>query len=194
MKPDTIKNYTYNGSLTEMSYSGQGVFYNVTASDFMEFDFWSLESDGTKTEKHKLTKRPIVADSTLRFAVISDYDISEAGQKTLRDLEALDSDKYDFLLHIGDFAYDIKDDNGQKGDTFFEKMTSAFSTRIPYIITAGNHETDLESDNGKLLFYRFNMTGAPAYQQNDTSNLPNSAYSFKIKNALFLHVNFDLLF
>ena len=170
------------------------MFYNVTASDFIDYDSWSLESGETKTEVYKLTKRPIIADRTLRFAVISDYDISDAGQKTLKDLEALDSDKYDFLLHIGDFAYDIEDNNGEKGDKFFEKMSKTFSTRIPYMITAGNHETELDSDNGNLLFYRFNMTGFPVALQNDPTFPPNSAYTFKAKNAFFVHVNFDLLF
>lgn len=46
---------------------------------------------------------------------------------------------YDALLHIGDFAYDMADDNGQVGDEFMRRI-EPIAANVPYMVVAGNHE------------------------------------------------------
>ncbi|GFO21328.1 purple acid phosphatase [Plakobranchus ocellatus] len=57
--------------------------------------------------------------------------------------EAL-SGKYTALFHVGDFAYDMKNEGGRVGDYFFDLIEPAAAS-IPYMTCPGNHEIDLES-------------------------------------------------
>ena len=57
------------------------------------------------------------------------------------------------LIHSGDFAYDIKDNHGLKGDEYFENQ-SQNNKQVAYLIIPGNHETIYQ---GNLLNYRFQM-------------------------------------
>ena len=49
---------------------------------------------------------------------------------------------YDAVLHIGDFAYDLHDDDGKVGDEFM-RMVEPVAGRVPYMVTPGNHEKHL---------------------------------------------------
>ncbi len=44
------------------------------------------------------------------------------------------------VIHNGDFAYNVQDDNGTRGDNFFQHISTAFGASRPYMITYGNHE------------------------------------------------------
>jgi hypothetical protein len=46
---------------------------------------------------------------------------------------------FDFIASNGDFAYEIEDDSGRKGDAYFDFMSKA-TRLIPYILSPGNHE------------------------------------------------------
>ncbi|KAJ8303384.1 hypothetical protein KUTeg_019780 [Tegillarca granosa] len=54
------------------------------------------------------------------------------------DTEAL-SGRYSAVLHIGDFAYNMRDDGGQVGDVFM-RLIEGISSRLPYMTSVGNHE------------------------------------------------------
>ncbi|KIH56224.1 Ser/Thr phosphatase family protein [Ancylostoma duodenale] len=46
---------------------------------------------------------------------------------------------FDFVVHVGDIAYDLQDDDGKNGDKFMNQLEPLIS-RIPYMVVAGNHE------------------------------------------------------
>jgi acid phosphatase type 7 len=48
-------------------------------------------------------------------------------------------DTADMILHVGDFAYDLNSNNGTTGDRFFSNIENVTS-RVPYMISHGNHE------------------------------------------------------
>ena len=59
-----------------------------------------------------------VADNNLnnyRFVTFGDHDL-DVGIATL---DRLKHEKYDMIILLGDYAYDIEEDNGQKGDYYF---------------------------------------------------------------------------
>ncbi len=58
------------------------------------------------------------------------------------------------MIHNGDFAYNIQDDNGTRGDNFFQHISTAFGAIRPYMITYGNHEW---FDDWNLIKSRFTM-------------------------------------
>ena len=46
---------------------------------------------------------------------------------------------YDAILHIGDFAYDMDQDNGRVGDEFMRNI-EPIAAYLPYMTCPGNHE------------------------------------------------------
>ncbi|KJH48450.1 Ser/Thr phosphatase family protein [Dictyocaulus viviparus] len=49
--------------------------------------------------------------------------------------------KFDFIVHLGDIAYDLHTDNGSTGDNYMNQLEPLIS-KIPYLVIAGNHEED----------------------------------------------------
>lgn len=46
---------------------------------------------------------------------------------------------YDAILHVGDFAYDMCNENGEVGDQFMRQIES-IAAYVPYMVSVGNHE------------------------------------------------------
>ncbi|KAK6013237.1 Ser/Thr phosphatase family protein, partial [Ostertagia ostertagi] len=49
--------------------------------------------------------------------------------------------KFDFIVHLGDIAYDLHTNNGETGDNFMNQLEPLLS-KVPYMVIAGNHEDD----------------------------------------------------
>ncbi|KAK7867438.1 hypothetical protein R5R35_009752 [Gryllus longicercus] len=62
---------------------------------------------------------------------------------------------YDAILHIGDFAYDLDSDLGERGDQFMRQIQSV-AAYVPYMTCMGNHE---ERHNYSEYRNRFRMPG-----------------------------------
>ncbi|WKY10663.1 hypothetical protein Q1695_002770 [Nippostrongylus brasiliensis] len=82
---------------------------------------------------------------------------------------------FDFIIHIGDIAYDLHSDAGRTGDKFMNVLEPVIS-RIPYMVVAGNHEDD--GNNFMNFQERFRM---PANDFND-----NQFYSFDLGPVHFV--------
>lgn len=48
-------------------------------------------------------------------------------------------DRYDAIIHNGDFAYDMDSQNAKIGDEFMQSIES-LAAFVPYMVCAGNHE------------------------------------------------------
>ncbi|XP_067932184.1 acid phosphatase type 7-like [Watersipora subatra] len=46
---------------------------------------------------------------------------------------------YDAVLHVGDFAYDLHNEGGRRGDKFLRRIEQ-IASRLPYMHCVGNHE------------------------------------------------------
>ncbi|XP_039768234.1 acid phosphatase type 7 isoform X2 [Ornithorhynchus anatinus] len=62
---------------------------------------------------------------------------------------------YDAVLHVGDFAYNMDQDNARVGDRFMRLIEPVAAT-LPYMTCPGNHEERYNFSNYKA---RFNMPG-----------------------------------
>jgi phosphodiesterase/alkaline phosphatase D-like protein len=60
-------------------------------------------------------------------------------------------DAFDMIIHVGDFAYDMYEDNGTRGDLFMEQI-EPIASMIPYMTCPGNHEYHYNFSNYKGRF------------------------------------------
>lgn len=67
----------------------------------------------------------------------------DLGKENAQSLDRLRMDTengmYDAILHVGDFAYDMPDDNGRVGDAFMRQI-EPIAANVPYMVVPGNHE------------------------------------------------------
>ncbi|BET01030.1 Purple acid [Nesidiocoris tenuis] len=109
-----------------------------------------------------------------RLAVYGDM-----GNENARSLPYLQKDiisgLYDAILHVGDFAYDMRNDNGEVGDQFMRQI-EPIAAYVPYMVSAGNHE---ESYNFSHYRARFSMPGGHE----------NLWYSFDLGPIHFINLN-----
>ncbi|XP_011402694.2 PREDICTED: acid phosphatase type 7-like [Amphimedon queenslandica] len=72
------------------------------------------------------------------FLVYGDFGYDNA-QSMSRIRAEVNAGGIDAILHVGDLAYDIFEDDGRKGDNFMN-MIQSVATQIPYMTLPGNHE------------------------------------------------------
>lgn len=80
------------------------------------------------------------AKNPAHLIVYGDLGIGKNGNWTKNML--YNEEGVDAILHIGDFAYDLHEKNGQVGDDFL-RMMQPVASRIPYMTIPGNHEIHL---------------------------------------------------
>uniref|UniRef100_A0A8C6U6V2 Purple acid phosphatase n=1 Tax=Neogobius melanostomus TaxID=47308 RepID=A0A8C6U6V2_9GOBI len=89
-----------------------------------------------------------------KFALYGDL-----GNENPQSLARLQKDTqlgmYDVILHIGDFAYDMHEDNARIGDEFMRQIQS-IAAYVPYMTCPGNHESTYNFSNYRN---RFSMPG-----------------------------------
>ncbi|KAK7104144.1 hypothetical protein V1264_018908 [Littorina saxatilis] len=89
-----------------------------------------------------------------RFAMYGDLGNINAQSLPRLQLET-EQDKYDAILHVGDFAYDMNVDNARVGDEFMRQI-EPIAAHVPYMTCPGNHEMKYNFSNYK---HRFVMPG-----------------------------------
>nr|XP_023657946.1 acid phosphatase type 7 isoform X2 [Paramormyrops kingsleyae] len=89
-----------------------------------------------------------------RFALFGDMG-NENPQSLARLQKETQVGMYDVILHIGDFAYDMDEDNARIGDEFMRQVES-IAAYVPYMTCPGNHEYRYNFSNYKN---RFSMPG-----------------------------------
>uniref|UniRef100_H3DJ87 Purple acid phosphatase n=1 Tax=Tetraodon nigroviridis TaxID=99883 RepID=H3DJ87_TETNG len=89
-----------------------------------------------------------------RFALYGDLG-NENPQSLARLQKETQLGMYDVILHIGDFAYDMHEDNARIGDEFMRQIQS-IAAYVPYMTCPGNHEAAYNFSNYRN---RFSMPG-----------------------------------
>ena len=125
--------------------------------------------------------RNFTENPSVRLLVYGDLGVGPQIVPSIERLvEETNTYQYDAVIHNGDFAYDMDDDHGQRGDLFLRSIEPVAS-RLPYMISQGNHES------GYILPHytnRFQMPG----------NSSNLWYSFNAGRAHFIAYNTEPLF
>lgn len=82
----------------------------------------------------------------------------------------------DFIVHYGDLAYNLASDFGKNGNIFMDRI-EPITSKIPYIVTPGNHEY---KEYGDPFYYTNWFRGQSQLGQNSNSSNPTLWYSFDI--------------
>ncbi|XP_065188740.1 acid phosphatase type 7-like [Sycon ciliatum] len=68
------------------------------------------------------------------------------------------------MIHVGDFAYDLQDDGGKRGDDFMNRLQDV-SANIPYMTCPGNHEIAFNFSHYRNRFAMPSADESPANDQ-----------------------------
>jgi acid phosphatase type 7 len=127
------------------------------------------------------SKRSFDDPSPTRMLVYGDLGVGDQIAETIiRLTQETMSHDYDGVIHNGDFAYDLDDEQGYRGDVFMRSIEPVAS-RLPYMVSQGNHESDLVLPH---YLNRFQMPG----------NVSNLWHSFNLGKAHYVAFNTEPVF
>jgi len=95
------------------------------------------------------------------------------------------SNEIDFIIHAGDFAYDMDIDNGTRGDLFME-MIENITSHVPYMVCPGNHEYTYNFSHYQARFAA--MPGA------DSGTNTNLYFSYNVGNVHYVAINTEMYY
>uniref|UniRef100_A0A673MWX9 Purple acid phosphatase n=1 Tax=Sinocyclocheilus rhinocerous TaxID=307959 RepID=A0A673MWX9_9TELE len=124
-----------------------------------------------------------------RFALFGDMG-NENPQSLSRLQKETQMGMYDVILHIGDFAYDMHEDNGRIGDEFMRQIQS-IAAYTPYMTCPGNHEWAYNFSHYRS---RFSMPGHTENLWYSWNIGPAHIISFSTEVYFYLEYGLDLLF
>ncbi|XP_049875404.1 acid phosphatase type 7-like [Pectinophora gossypiella] len=123
----------------------------------LEFNTTYLYNVGSEygwSERFSFTTPPAGQDWVVSAAIYGDLGNENAKSLPYIQIETQD-DLYDFVLHVGDFAYDLHSKNAHVGDQFMRQI-QPIAAYVPYMTCPGNHEAAYNFSNYKN---RFSMPG-----------------------------------
>uniref|UniRef100_A0A146M8T4 Purple acid phosphatase n=1 Tax=Lygus hesperus TaxID=30085 RepID=A0A146M8T4_LYGHE len=158
--PRQLAQYIHRVKLSDLLPKQRYVYHcgsNLGWSD----EFWFRTVDNT-------------TDWAPKLAVYGDMGNENARSLPFLQRESLVG-SLDAVLHVGDFAYDMRDDDGQVGDQFMRQI-EPIAAYLPYMVSAGNHE---EAYNFSHYRAKFSMPGGH----------DNLWYSFDMGPIHFINLN-----
>lgn len=124
-----------------------------------------------------------------KFALYGDLG-NENPQSLSRLQKETQLGMYDVILHIGDFAYDMHEDNARIGDEFMRQIES-IAAYVPYMTCPGNHEATYNFSNYRNRFTMPGQTEGLWYSWN-----LGSAHIISISTEVYFYLEYgqELLF
>ena len=177
-------NLNYTG-FANVDYDRIFCFFDVDESYLMDkqsFTYEIMTLDTETTLKGPFNFKSDIYDDAKESHKIITYGDTDTYLRGMPTLDRMKEEEYDLLILLGDYSYDIFDNNGQKGDDFFEAMEPIL-TKSPFVLTPGNHET---ADDTLMLNARFIMPGTSR-----ENHLENNFYSFTAGKVLYYSINLD---
>ena len=94
---------------------------------------------------------------------------------------------FDYVVHVGDIAYDLFSDNSSTGNTFMGLISDGLAESTPYMVAEGNHES---GDNFQEYNLRFKGTADTAGQVSGSMN--NHFYSYNVGLIHYIVVSTEI--
>ncbi|XP_051578848.1 acid phosphatase type 7 isoform X5 [Myxocyprinus asiaticus] len=173
--PEKRKMFIHRVTLTDLKPAAAYVYHCGSEAGWSDiFYFTSLNESSTFSP---------------RFALFGDMG-NENAQSLSRLQKETQIGMYDVILHIGDFAYDMHEDNGKIGDEFMRQIQS-IAAYTPYMTCPGNHEWAYNFSHYRN---RFSMPGHTENLWYSWNVGPVHIISFSTEVYFYLEYGLDLLF
>lgn len=133
-----VRKYDFQGEdrkKRKLDYHRQ--FYFVELKELKnanQFDYSFMIDDQILEKKYSFRTR-LLEGSDYSMMMFGDHDL----EKGMEMIGYIQKNKPDLLLLLGDYAYDMQDENGERGEVYFQEMEQVF-TMQPVIFVPGNHE------------------------------------------------------
>lgn len=69
----------------------------------------------------------------LRAAIFGDLSVYKGAPSIKQLTDATHDNHFDVIIHIGDIAYDLHDDEGNRGDDYMNAV-QPFAAYVPYMV------------------------------------------------------------
>lgn len=140
---------------------------------------YQVGSEDGWSQQFSFKTPPAGEDWVVRIAIYGDMGLN--GSLSLPFLkEDVQQDKYDLILHVGDFAYDMNEQEGRVGDDFMN-LIEPIAASLPYMTCPGNHES---AYNFSHYTSRFTMPGPES----------NLYYSFDVGPVHFVSLSTEVYY
>ncbi|CAB3223364.1 unnamed protein product [Arctia plantaginis] len=172
----TSKLFVDGGLLKRSQY-----IHTVTLRD-LEYDTRYVYHAGSEygwSEQFSFKTPPQGEDWSVRAAIYGDMGNKNAHSLSYLQDEA-QRERFDVILHVGDFAYDMDTDDALVGDEFMRQI-QPLAAIVPYMTCPGNHEQMYNFSN---YANRFTMPGRDS----------SLYYSFDLGNVHFVSVSTEVYY
>ncbi|XP_072545878.1 acid phosphatase type 7 isoform X3 [Salminus brasiliensis] len=169
------KMYIHRVTLSDLSPGSAYVYHCGSEAGWSDIFFFTALNESTSFSP--------------RFALFGDMG-NENPQSLARLQKETQAGMYDVILHIGDFAYDMHEDNGRIGDEFMKQIES-IAAYVPYMTCPGNHEWAYNFSHYRNRFSMPGQTESLWYSWNIGSA---HIISFSTEVYFYLEYGLDLLF
>ncbi|KAK3914980.1 Acid phosphatase type 7 [Frankliniella fusca] len=117
-------------------------------------------------------------------------DMGNVNAQSLPRLQAeTQAGNYDAIIHVGDFAYNMDDYDGEVGDEFMRQIET-IAAYVPYMTTVGNHESAYNFSHYRA---RFSMPGPYENMMYSFNMGPIHFISFSTEYYYYLRYGFKML-
>jgi len=108
-----------------------------------------------------------------------------------------DGHSFDMILHVGDFAYNMDNNNGKLGDDFMNDIQH-IATQIPYMVCVGNHEVAYDfshyTERFRVVGDSFAPASYPTVHSGNGEGFNNWFYSHDFANVHFVAISTEIYF
>ena len=218
-----VRNYKFSGSFKSVNYKIDKLFAftDLTRDELPDSGFfgYAFKLDESNLKGPYIFRSEVMAyesglTESLEIVSFGDHDVMKQGSTTLSALNK--ETDVDLYLLLGDYAYDMHEDNGEKGDEYFAEMEAIF-TRQPVVFIPGNHEyfdhfaffyarltfpgdsfmTDSfkfdPSDTSKTYLFT-SETVVRSIDRDLTTTSSGSLFHFLIRDIFVITANLDIIF
>lgn len=168
---------TYRAKMTGLE-DGAKYVYRVVAYAPNDMTFFSTS--------YTFTAKDLANASQIKMAIYGDLGLIN-GQSIPRLIKDVDEQKYDLIIHNGDFAYDLNTNHGEYGDRFMRDI-EPIAARVPYQTSVGNHEVAANFTHYNQRFTMINSGGHYNGQMN------NFFYSFNAGPIHFIAISTEFYY
>jgi acid phosphatase type 7 len=179
------KTYTVGSSPVSTEWISSGVISGLLPGCSYDYQVANNQSQSAVLSFSGRTPANNNDGASVKMLLVADWGTGTSGSLVAKYMvNDIEANAYDALIHLGDFAYALEDNNGLNGDVFLNMIMPVTST-LPYMVLPGNHE---KASNFSQYVNRFYMPVTSANQ--GTSFF----YSFNLGAAHYVMINTEAYF